>query len=276
MKLFKSINNNIISAFDDSGREVVIIGKGIGYKAIAGAEIPKEKIEKVFVMSDQDNVERLKELFLTIPTKYIELTDEILIYAKDHLRKKLNENAYFTLADHINFAVMRLRQKMNFQNVLLSEIRHFYSEEFEVGLYALDLMKQRLGIQMPIDEAASIALHIFNAEYDITISDAFHVTKLLDRMLDIIQEMLGFKLDEKNYYCKRFIVHLKFLAQRIIKKEILTSEDDDFFELLSLKYPKEMKCSEEISALIYNEYHYKLSREEVCNLTIHIKLIRTE
>ncbi|MGL6202595.1 MAG: BglG family transcription antiterminator LicT [Lachnospiraceae bacterium] len=276
MKLFKSINNNIVSAFDDEGREVVVIGKGIGYKAIAGEDIPKEKIDKVYVMSSQDNIERLKELFLTIPPKYIELTDEILIYAKIHLRKKLNENAYFTLADHINFAVMRLRQGMNFQNVLLPEIRRFYSEEFAVGLYAVDLMKQRLGIQMPVDEAASIALHLYNAEYDITISEAFQVTKLLDRMLGIIHKKTGFKLDEKNYYGERFIVHLKFLAQRIIKNEILTSSDDEFYELLSLKYPKEMKCSEEIAAFIYNEYNFKLSREEVCNLTIHLRRVETE
>lgn len=276
MKIFKSINNNIVSAIDDDGHEVVVIGKGIGYKATEGAEIPHDKIDKIYIMSNPDNMGRLKALFTSLPAEYIALTDEILTYARAHLKKKLNENAYFTLADHINFAVMRFRQGMNFQNVLLSEVRRFYAQEYEIGLHALELMKLRLGVTMPEDEAASIALHIFNAEYDISISDAFHATKILNKVLEIVQEMTRYPVNEQNYYCERFITHLKFLTQRIVKHEYLPEGNDDFFELLSQKYPKEMRCSQEIAAYIETQYQYTLPREEISNLTIHIKRIGTQ
>ena len=108
MNVFRPINNNIVSAFDEKEREVVVIGKGIGYKARKGDLIPANKIDKIFVMSSQDNMERLKELFASLPAKYIEITDEIFTYAKMHLGKRLNEAAYFTLADHIGFAIVRL------------------------------------------------------------------------------------------------------------------------------------------------------------------------
>lgn len=273
MKVYKPINNNIVSALDDSDREVVIIGKGIGFKAREGAEIPKEKIDKIFFMTSQNNIDRLKDLFASLPTAYIEITDEIISYAKQHLKKQLNEGAYFTLADHINFSVMRMKQGMNFQNILLTEVRRFYSAEFEIGLFAISLIKEKLGITMPMDEAASIALHILNAEYDISISDAFHATQLLNHIVELVTNQIGLPIDSVNYYSDRFINHLKFLSQRIILNESLASEDDGLYDLLSKKYPKETQCAEMVASEIQKQHQYNLPKEEVSSLIIYIKRI---
>jgi len=275
MKVFKSINNNIVSAFDDDGKEVVVIGKGIGFRAKKGDAVIADKIEKIFLMRSQNETERMKELFASLPVEYIEITDEILTYAKETLKRRINEGAYITLADHINFTVMRFKQGMNFQNVLLTEIRRFYPQEYGIGLFALKLMENRLGITMPEDEAASIALHIFNAEYDISISDAFHSTKLLDRILDIITKEFGYAMDEDNYYCERFITHLKFLTQRIVRKEHLPKGDEEFYKMVMQNYQKETHCSKKIAEYVRKEEEYEMSLEEISSLTIHIKKIST-
>lgn len=276
MKVFKSINNNIVSAYDDDGKEVIVFGKGIGFKAKEGDTVITDKIEKIFLMRSQNETERLKELFASLPVEYIEITDEILTYAKETLKRKLHEGAYITLADHINFAVMRLKQGMNFQNILLTEIRRFYPQEYAIGIFALRLMENRLGIIMPEDEAASIALHIFNAEYDISVSDAFHSTKLLDRILDIITQEIGYVLDEHNYYCERFITHLKFLTQRIVRKEYLPKEDEEFYKIITQNYQKETQCSKKIAEYVRKEEKYEMSLAEISSLTVHIKRISTQ
>ena len=274
MKVFKPINNNIVSALDHNGREVVVIGKGIGYKARQGTEIPAEKIDKMFVMSSQNNVDRLKELFESLPSAYIELTDEIFEYAKLHLEKSLNEAAYFTLADHISFAVTRHQQGMAFQNILLTEVRRFYPKEFEIGMYALRLMKDRLGVDMPEDEAASIAMHILNAEYDISISETFHATKLMDQIIDIVTKETGYAFDSKNYYEERFLSHLRYLAQRIIRGESLPKQSEDtFFDVLAAQYPKEMDCAKAVAAEMLETRGFSLSDEEISGLTIHIRRV---
>lgn len=274
MKIYRAINNNIVSAFDDTGREVVVIGKGIGYKAIAGSKISSDKIDKIFVMSNPDNIEKLKELIVSLPTKYIQLVTEILEFAKNHLNKKLNEGVYFTLADHISFAVGRMEQGLQFQNILLSEIRRFYAKEFEVGLYAIKLMEKKLGVVMPEDEAASIALHILHAEQDISIGDAFHVVTLLERFLYIISEKTGKNLDTNDYHVARFITHLKYLANRIISKETFSSdEDEEFFDLLATRYPRERGWSEGLAAEVFKTHKHTLSKEEISSLTIHLKRI---
>ncbi len=273
MKIHKPINNNIVSAIDDTGREVVVIGKGLGYKAREGAEIPSERIDKLFFMSSPNNMDRLKDLFASLPAEYIELTDEIISFAKKRLKKKLNESAYFTLADHINFAIMRMKQGMDFQNILLTEVRRFYADEFEIGLHAVSLIREKLGVAMPEDEAASIAMHILNAEYDISISDTFHATKLMDRIVDIVAAETGRSIDARNYYCELFINHLKFLSQRIVRNEPLPVMDDGLYELLAAKYPNETRCVETVAAEIFDKHQYILPKEEISSLIIYIKRI---
>ena len=275
MKIFKSINNNIVSAFDDSGKEVVVIGRGIGFKAKEGDLIQDDKIDKVFLMRSQNETERLKELFASLPEEYIALTDEILTYAKDTLKRRLHEGAYITLADHINFSIKRFKEGLEFNNVLLSEIRRFYPTEYAIGRYALELIKKRLDVEMPEDEAASIALHIFNAEYDISVSDVFHATRLLDEILDLIKGEIDLVLDDSDYYCERFLSHLKFLTQRIVRKEYLPKTDDDFYQLISSKYQEEAGCSRKIADMVLAGTGYQMSLEEISSLTIHLKRIAT-
>lgn len=273
MKIYKAINNNIVSAYDENMREVVVMGRGIGFQAKKGADIPSERIDSVFVMSNQQNTDRLKALFEALPAEFIALTDEILTYATTHLDKRINESAYFTLADHIHFAVMRMRQGMEFHNVLLSEVRRFYPDEYAVGLHALTLIKERLEITMPEDEAASIALHIFNAEYDISVSSAVNATRLLADLLESIERETGLVIDEEHYYEQRLVAHLKYLTQRMVKGETLPAEDDGLFDLLAASYPREARCSETVAAFIRDKYGYTLSRNELGSLAIHLRRI---
>ena len=54
MKIYKVINNNVLSAYDDKKQEVVVMGRGIGFKAKAGDTIDEGKIEKVFHIENSE------------------------------------------------------------------------------------------------------------------------------------------------------------------------------------------------------------------------------
>ena len=271
MKILRPINNNIVTAQDDNGHEIIAVGTGIGFKAKPGTRLLPQNIQKIYHMSDQKESDQLRWLINKLPPEYFELTDEILSHAKETLKKRLYEGTFITLADHINFAVERFRQGMPFHNVLLSEIRRFYPQEYEIGKYALGLMKERLGIEMPDDEAAAIALHIFNAEYDISVSDAFQATVLLDRILVTVVEKTGYTIDEQDYYCGCFISHLKYLTQCVIKNQPLPPGNDELYDLLSQRYPHEAQCCEAIARYIMRAYAYTLPKEELASLLIHTR-----
>jgi beta-glucoside operon transcriptional antiterminator len=45
----KVLNNSLVLSMDDDDREVIVMGKGIGFNSRPGDEIDPEKIEKLFV-----------------------------------------------------------------------------------------------------------------------------------------------------------------------------------------------------------------------------------
>ncbi len=166
MKVIKVINNNIIKSYDAKNQEVLVMGCGIGFKKKPGDEVDDSLIEKIYTNIDKTTSNRLTELLEKVPLEHIQLTNDIISYAKASLGKKLNDNIYLTLTDHINFAISRIRQGLTLKNALLWEIKRFYNHEYLVGKESLAMVEKRLGIVLPEDEAGFIALHLVNATMD--------------------------------------------------------------------------------------------------------------
>lgn len=273
MVIEKVINNNIVSAYDEDGREVVIMGRGIGFGVRAGAKIKESKIEKVFRIESRSVAEQLKELLIHMPLERVQISDDIISFAKSTLKLKLNQSIYVTLTDHINFAIDRYKKGINLENALLWEIKRFYPQEYELGKYSIRLIKDRLHLELPEDEAGFIALHFVNAEYGTDIRDALHFPNQMKDILAIVTEELGIELDEGTLHYERFITHVKFLLQRVYRKELLPNEENELAEMMKVKYPKEYACSEKIAEYIEKTANCKLSGEEIMYLSIHIRRV---
>ena len=275
MKISKVINNNIVSSVDEDGREIVVMGRGIGFKVREGAEIPAERIEKIFRLEGEDVLDRFKDLLSRMPLEHIKISDEIISYGKKVLNKPLNQNIYITLMDHINFAIERFQRNMMFPNPLAREVRSIYREEYLIGEYAVALIRRSLNIDFPADEAVSIALHIVNAEYNTAMRDTIHITELIQQVLGIVAEYFNFLPDERSLNYDRFITHLKFLAQRIYSGELLDSDVPELSSMISKAYPEEYICGQKIQHFIEENYGHEVSDEEVAYLAVHIKRMRT-
>ncbi|MBO3445138.1 BglG family transcription antiterminator LicT [Clostridium sp. CCUG 7971] len=273
MKITKVINNNVVCAYNANNKEVVIMGKGIGFKAVEGEEIDKRKVEKIFTMDSQSTIDKFKQLIEKLPLEHFKVSHEIISYTRRTLGKRLNQNIYITLTDHINFAVQRFENGMQFSNPLLWEVKQFYKSEFLIGEYAVRLIKKRLGISMTEDEAANIALHIVNAEYNTDMKDALKITTLISDILKIVKDFYIIELDEESLHYSRFITHLKFLSQRIFADELLKENDDVFTDIIISRYPKEYECSLKIKNYIKDKYKKNVSGEELAYLTVHIKRV---
>ena len=271
----KVINNNIISAYEKSGAEVIVMGRGIGFKKKQGEVVPADQISKIFRIKSRTLTEQFKELLANMPLERVRISDEIISHAKDHLKLKLNQSIYVTLTDHINFAIERVSQGIEPQNALLWEIKRFYPQEFQLGIYALELIQDRLGILLPEDEAGFIALHFVNAEYGTDIRDAVKFPDQMQAIVDIVEHDLGILLDESSLHYERFVTHIKFLIQRIYRKELLSSEDRELSLLMQRKYPREYQCSVKVAEYIMQATGSRLSEEEIMYLSVHIRRVST-
>ena len=271
----KVINNNIISAYEKSGAEVIVMGWGIGFKKKQGEVVPADQISKIFRIKSRTLAEQFKELLANMPLERVRISDEIISHAKDHLKLKLNQSIYVTLTDHINFAIERVSQGIEPQNALLWEIKRFYPQEFQLGIYALELIQDRLDILLPEDEAGFIALHFVNAEYGTDIRDAVKFPDQMQAIVDIVERDLGMLLDESSLHYERFMTHIKFLIQRIYRKELLSSEDRELSLLMQRKYPREYQCSLKVAEYIMQATGSRLSEEEIMYLSVHIRRVST-
>lgn len=269
MKVVRVINNNVISSVDDNQKEVVIMGKGIGFQKKIGDTVDEGKIEKIFHLPSETG-SQFEKLVADIPYEHMQLAKEIIHYAAKTLDRHLNKNIYITLTDHLNFAVERQEQGIVFQNALLWEIQRFYSEEYKIGLKALEMVKEKIGVELPEDEAGFIALHLVNAEMDGDISQALNMPGMIKDMMNIVRYTFGIELDETTLSYERFVTHLKFFVQRAITGECYDTDDEEFIKSIQHRYKKEYECALKMKEYMDKRVNYQVTEEELTYLTIHI------
>ena len=277
MVIQKVINNNIVSACDDMGREVVVMGRGLGFGVKPGMGVDESKIEKVFRIESGGVGEKFRELLSNIPSEHAEISDDIISYAESALKLKLNQSIYVTLTDHINFAIERWEKGINLENALLWEIRRFYPQEYELGEYAVKLIGERLGIFLPEDEAGFIAFHLVNADMDgIGIGQGQEMMKTIQNIINIVKYHYNIELNENSIHYERFVTHLKFFLKRVFSGQELEDGDLNFFLMIRSQYKKAYACVLKVYDYIQKEYGLTLTNDEMMYLTVHIHRITAE
>lgn len=273
MKIEKVINNNIISSRDNEGSELIVMGCGLGFGKKEGQYIDESKIEKIFKLENKDSLEHFKELLKKLPLEYVQVSDEIISYAKEALGKELNENVYLTLTDHIGFAIDRFKEGMIFNNALFEEIKMFYPNEYTVGCHALYLIKKKTGIKLLEDEAASIAIHIVNAEFNSAISTTFTLTQMIREMMEIIEKEIP-ACKAESYQPDKLAINFKYLVHRMLTKLPEQSKGDEvLFDFVRNHCKEEYQLIRKVNSFIENKYNCSMTEEESIYLTLNVKRI---
>ncbi len=273
--VLKTINNNIVSCVDAQGKELIIMGRGLGFGVKSGARLGEDRVEKVFRMEDPTEVSRLKNLFASLPADQIRLCATIIDYAKETLRKELSDGIYYTLTDHVSFTLQRVRKGMHFSNALHTEVRIFYPQEYAVGLHALDLIEQQMKVRLPEDEAATIALHIVNAEYSTSISVTMHTVQAMHDLVRLLEQWEGLQVDRSSLYFDELIVHLKFVALSAFSGRPDTSREGEFISLVRKLFPAEYACAAAMIQYLSEQSHCPIPEESTAYLCVHIHRVTT-
>lgn len=271
----KVINNNIVCSIDKDKNEIIIRGLGIGFGQKAGDEVASDKIEKIYKMEDVKVSNKLVRLLENIPHSHIQTSTDIIELTTQRLNKKLNDNIYITLTDHISFALERKEKNLEYHNALLWEIKKFYPVEYGLGLEALDIIEDKLNVRLSEDEAGFIALHIVNAQLDTNMSNTVQITELIKAILGIVSEYYDFELDETSLHYERFITHLKFFGQRLFANKVSKDDDATFQDIVKTRYPKDYQCATLIGKYVEDSFHKRITEEEMIFLTIHLRRVST-
>lgn len=272
MKIIKVLGNNAVSAVNEKGQDVILTGKGVGFGVSSGDEVDEKKVTRVFLPSSEKQY-YFQELVRDMPEEHIQCASEIISYAEVSLGKKLSDYIYITLTDHLNFAIERQKNGIVFENAMQWEIKKFYHHEFAIGKEALEMVKDKLGIELPESEAGFFALHIINAELGTDMEQSIAITQTIQDILNIVKYHFNIFLDEDTLQYERFLTHLKFFLQRTIKGQCYKTEDKEFCELVFRKYADAYECVQKIEEYMLKKMKHEMTKEEEMYLTVHIKRV---
>lgn len=164
MRIEKVYNNNVVQVLDQQDRELIVMGKGLGFQKKVGDELDSSCIEKTFVLQNDYQELDLSSLYQEMSPEEIEVVNMIIHNGEKLLGVQFDLSLYVALADHLHFVFQRCRKGISLENPLSWEIRKFYPQEYKIGLEALNVIRDYLQIELGKGEASSIALHFINAQ----------------------------------------------------------------------------------------------------------------
>ena len=271
MKVVKAINNNVVSCLDDQGQELVVMGRGLGFHVRCGDTLRSDGIEKIFRMDSPEEFTKLKNLFAQLPPELLELCSGIIDYANQVLGRRLNHSIYLTLTDHIQFAIERRRQGLMLPNALSTEVRVFYPEEYAIGKYAREQILLRQQVSLPEDEAASIALHIVNAEYTGSMSTTMRTAHVLNPITAILESWPGLQLQKDHLSYDELLVHLKFMAMHVFTQERDCWDDDTLPAAIEQVIPEAYACARAICNYLTEQSGHAVCSADLACLAMCIR-----
>ena len=275
MRIKKVINNNILCVVDDRGGEMIVTGRGLGFKRKIGERVDPALFEKTYHMEGKAEQRKLRELVAQIPIEHLRLTQDLIEYIKSQISTPLNESLLITLADHISFAIKRKENGIEFTNPLQGAIMSYYPTEYHLGQHCLRVIREETRVDLNPSEAAFITLHIVNAELNTSMSVMYDITKLIEGALEVVEYFYRKSFDRESLDFNRFVVHLRYFAQRLFQAAPRQEEeyDADFQEMIIRSCRQHYKCAQCIGEYIEKAYQKEVSPEELIYLTIHLKRI---
>lgn len=272
------VNNNVVMS-TDNGTELILVGKGLGFKAKKNDIIDQKKVQKKFYLEDQDLFSKFKLILNEVSSDELIITSEIINYAQDKLGKKLNESIYISLSDHIHYLLERYKRNELIVNTFVWDIKRYYQNEYCVAKYAVELLNNKFNIHLDDDEAGFIAFHFINAANNINEAiDINKLTNLIHQIVNIVSFSLKFPIDTNDVNGYRFINHVKYFAQRVLEKDInnqVDQSDDELFEIVKNKYQQSFDIMSKIKNFLQTEYQQNMSKNDQLYFMIHIHRLMT-
>ena len=276
MEIIRIYNNNVAVVRGDDGKEMIVIGKGLVFQKHAGDLVDETRVEKCFTLQNPRVMTKLEQLIKDMPSIYLSISEEIVEMIRSESDLKLSENIYITLTDHISMSLEREKKGLILGNPFLIEIKQFYKKEFKLAEKAADIIKKHLGLDISEDEIGTITLHIVNASMNQNLENTVKATRMIQDILNIVQECSECRFDEESLAYSRFVRHLQFLAKNLLEKRSKSERDDFMFKITRLRFPEAAACVRRIKAHLEEAFGVSISEAEQGFLIYHIVNLTSE
>lgn len=270
MRAIKKVNNNVAICVDNNNKELIAYGKGIGFPSMPYEIVDLSLISMTFYRIDS----RFYSLIQEIPENVFEVAALLVDKARRTLKCSLNPNLIVGLADHINFAMIRVKKYKKLQMLFSYDVEQLYPKETELGRFAVKLIKNKLYVDLPESEITNIAMHFVNAQ-----EETSHETKginselLISETADQIEEFFSIKIDRSGFNYNRFLMHMRYYLKRIKEKKQFMDDNTSIIKAMKEENPKIYECAAMVAEFIGNKLEEKSTEDEILYLMMHINRI---
>ena len=272
MVVVKRISNNAVLCVDSAGHQVVALGRGLA-QATLGSELDLDLVDHTFYDVEPRYVELMRDLDLA----YLEVSAQIIDMARSMLTYELSPNIEVALADHIQFAVQRMREHIYLSTPLSYDLQQNYPLEYKIAQWALTRIDHLFEVTLPRNEIAGIAMCIINGAYSsagaVSSDSAETQDRLLEDITRIVEETMGTAVDREGFGFARFATHVQYLIRRVATGDAIASENSGMYALAATDNPQASTCVEAIAALLMSTCQQELTDEEKLYLILHINRI---
>lgn len=272
-KIKKILNHNsLIGMGEDDANEYLIMGKGIAFGKKINESI--EAGEKSTVYSLQELTERgdAKEIISSVSPVCLEMSNEILTRAEKEFGK-IDRSILFPMADHIEFAVKRIKNHEQISNPLTDDIRVLFHKEFEIAQCIRPMLSEKLQTEIDEHEIGYIALHIHSAIEDENISQSMQIAKSVRECISLTEKYTKHKIDIMSLSYNCLINHIRYMIARSLKGEHLKVSMNDY---MAVQFPESFSTASQICSEFEQNLNLELNDAEIGYLAMHIERMMTD
>ena len=270
-RVSKVLNNNGVIAIDmDENKEYVILGKGVGFGKKVSQRFDKPEGCTTYRLEPETERGSAKELVKGIEPEYLEIADAILTESQKVFGDSIDRGILFPLADHISFAVARIRRNEQISNPLTEDIKVLFYSEFKVAETLKTILRERLQIEIDDHEVGYVALHIHSAIGDEKVSVAMQTARAVRECIDMIEKATGKPIDVLSLSYNRLMNHMKYMVARASTGEKLNL---DMNEYMLDQYPQAYKVATDICKNLEGCIGHNLDETETGYLAMHIQRV---
>ena len=270
-RVSKVLNNNGVIAIDmDENKEYVILGKGVGFGKKVSQRFDKPEGCTTYRLEQETERGSAKELVKGIEPEYLEIADAILAESQKVFGDSIDRGILFPLADHISFAVARIRRNEQISNPLTEDIKVLFYSEFKVAETLKTILRERLQIEIDDHEVGYVALHIHSAIGDEKVSVAMQTARAVRECIDMIEKATGKTIDVLSLSYNHLMNHMKYMVACASTGEKLNL---DMNEYMLDQYPQAYEIAADICKNLEGGIGHKLDETEIGYLAMHIQRV---
>jgi transcriptional antiterminator, BglG family len=270
VEILRVLNNNVVLARDEIGREAILTGRGLGFQRKRGQDVDASLISRRYVLAD--NAQSVAEVIAGIPLERLALIERVFRKAARGLNTDVPSSTLIAVVDHINQAMERVRQGLAMDYPLRAEVAHLHPEELQLAEAMVEEINAAQEVQLPGGEAVALALHLFTAAIGAPSAQAAsEQSRLIGQVMGLLEKSFGEAFDADSVNAARFAVHLRyFLVRARTAVQIEDGTSSLVAEALRTSDPDAYRVARRIRDLLEIRLNTIVTDDETAYLALHI------